>query len=140
MDSIQDFIQAAGQKVGVNEDSARTATGGLLQMIQKQVGDGEFSQLTSKIPGAADVLKAAPGESKGVGGLAGGLMDKVGGSLGGKLAGAASVMALFKKSGIDSGQAGNFVSMFFDFAKNKAGADLVGQILDKLPDVKKLLG
>ena len=42
--------------------------------------------------------------------------------------------------GLDLDQAGGFASLLTGVLKEKAGGDLVGGILEKVPDLKKLLG
>ncbi|MFH1755292.1 MAG: hypothetical protein ABIA59_06270 [Candidatus Latescibacterota bacterium] len=81
------------------------------------------------------------GDAKsGAASLIGSASKMLGGALGGKLGGAASVMTIFAKSGLDIGQAGQLVSLFFNFAKGKAAGGLIEQILGKMPEIKKMIG
>jgi hypothetical protein len=138
---MNDFIQMAVSKLGVSEQSAKSATGGVLDMIQKQVGGGDFSKLLGAVPGAADLLKSAPasGGSGGGGGL-GGILGAASGLLGGKAGSILGAASMLEKSGLSLDKAGPFVSMLMDYFKGKAGNDLVSQILGKVPDLKKLVG
>jgi hypothetical protein len=138
MNDLQGFVQTAAKDIGISSDTSSKATGGILNLIKDQAGEADFGKLVGSLPGAAALL--SQGKGSGGGGLLGSLGGAVSGSLGGKLGGAASVMGIFQKSGLNMDQAGKFVSMFFNFAKDKAGSDLVGQILGKMPDVKKLIG
>jgi len=142
MDSIQDFITQAAGNPGVSESSASSTTGGLLDLIKNQVADADGQEFVAKIPGAASLMAQAPqaAEASEGGGLMGGLMGKAGNMLGGNVGSALGVMGLFKQSGLNGDQAGSFVSMFFNFAKSKAGNDLVGKVLGQIPELKKLLG
>ncbi len=136
---MNDFIQMAVSKLGVSEQSAKSATGGVLDMIQKQVGGGDFSKLLGAVPGAADLLKSAPSSGGGGGGL-GGILGAASGLLGGKAGSILGAASMLEKSGLSLDKAGPFVSMLMDYFKGKAGNDLVSQILGKVPDLKKLLG
>lgn len=135
---MNDFIQMAVSKLGVSEQSAKSATGGVLDMIQKQVGGGDFSKLLGAVPGAADLLKTAP--ASGGGGGLGGLLGAASGLLGAKAGSILGAASMLEKSGLSLDKAGPFVSMLMDYFKGKAGNDVVSQILGKVPDLKKLLG
>ena len=54
--------------------------------------------------------------------------------------GSAALVGLVENSGMGIDKLGSFATMFVDFAKEKAGADLVGKIMDGVPDLKKVLG
>jgi hypothetical protein len=137
MDNMQEFVQSAARSIGVSGEAAESATGGLLNLIKEQAGRGDFEKLLGNLPGADVIASAAP--SSGSGSVLGGVGKALGGSLGGKLSGAASVLGVFEKSGLDLGQAGQLVTMFFNFAKGRAGSELIDQILGKMPEIKKLL-
>lgn len=132
-----EFVQSAAKQIGISDEAAKSATGGLLGLVKDQAGQGDFDQLREKLPGADSITSD---ESSGAGSMLGGAGKMLSGALGGKLGGAAGALGMFSKSGLDAGQAGQFVSMFFNFAKGKAGSGLVEQILGKMPEIKKLLG
>ena len=143
MQDIQDFIKQASGSLGIGEDSAGATAGGLLHLIKGQAAKADGDALVNAIPGAAQLMARTPqaaASSAGGGDLLGGIMSKAGGLLGGKAGSALSVMGLFKQSGLSGDQAGSFASLFFDFARSKAGSDLVGRILGQIPELKKLLG
>ncbi len=135
MTDFNDFVSSAAQSLGVSTDQAGQAAGGLLGMIKDKVDGGDADALMKALPGAESFV----GGGGGGGGL-GGLMGAASGLLGGKAGAALGVMGLFEKSGLDAGQAGSLVSMFFDFATKNAGGDLVNRILEQIPDLKGLLG
>lgn len=137
--SIQDFIASAAGSLGEDEGKIQSATGGLLQLIQDQVEEGDFHDLLSALPGASSLLGGASGGKSGDG-LLGGLAGMASSALGGKLGSSVGVLQLLGKSGLDSGQIGPFVSLFFGFMKQKGSSDLVGKILGKIPELAKLAG
>jgi len=132
---MQDFIKMATDQLGLSESNARSATGGLLGLLQ-QHGDKQDSQeLIDKLPGASDLLKQGGG-----GGLLGGLAGGLGSAIGGNVGGALGIAGALKGLGLDTDKLGPFISLFFSFAKQKAGADLIGRLLGKIPELAKLAG
>ena len=130
-----EFIQLAGKTLGIKEDTARSATGGLLRVIKDQVDTPLFESLTSALPGSAALVGAAPAkEAKGLGGMMGGLGGMASG-LGGKLGGAVGLAGALGASGLDAGKAGPFVKMFVDFVKQKASSDVVSALMKKVPQL-----
>ena len=138
---MQGFIDMAAGQLGITPDNARSASGGLLQMIQKNVDGGDFQQLLGAVPGAEEVLKAAPQTGGGGGGsLLGGLAGKAASMVGGQAGGALGLASLLGQSGLGASQATSFVSLFVDYLKGKAGAGMVSQILGQVPELKGLVG
>ena len=135
---MNDFIQMAVGNLGLSEDSARSATGGLLQLIQSQVGGDDARHLLNQLPGSQELLNTASAGSSG-GGL-GGLVSKIGGMFGGKAGAAAGIVGILDKTGLGVGKIGPFASLFVNFLRDKAGTDLVDRVLNKLPELKKLMG
>ena len=83
---MQDFIQSVVQNLGVDQGTASKATGGALQLLKQHTDGADFSALLDKLPGAADLLKAAPalsGGGEGGGGMLGGMLGKAASALGG---------------------------------------------------------
>jgi hypothetical protein len=133
---MQEFIQSVASKFGINEEQAKSATGGVLNFLKEQGPGAETDTLISKIPGAEDVMQSAPegGESterSGTGGMLGGV--------GSMLGGAGGALAALQGSGLQGGQAKEFVVMLVDYAKQKAGPEQVEQVLDKVPALKGFL-
>jgi hypothetical protein len=136
--SIQDFIKSAAENLGEDEGKMESATGGLLKLIQDQAGEGDFQELLSALPGASSLLSGDAGD--GGGGLMGGLAGMAASALGGKASSSLGVLQVLGKSGLDTGQIGPFVSLFFGFLKQKGSGELVGRILGKIPELAKLAG
>lgn len=49
------------------------------------------------------------------------------------------LLTTLQGAGLDAGKAGPFVSMFFSFARQKAGADLVGRVVSQVPALAGLI-
>ena len=129
---MQDFIQSVTSRFGISEGQAQSATAAALNFLKEQGGQ-DADNLIAKIPGASSVMQSSTTGQGGGGGLLGGL-----GGLAGKLGGAGGALAALQASGLDMGQAKSFASMLIDYAKQKAGAEQVEQVLSKVPALKNL--
>lgn len=157
---IDDFIKQATSQLGISEQSAKQATGGVLGLLKQNSDGGQFGQLMSKIPGADQLVSqfgnaAAPAQSSGgglggaLGGLlggggssgggGGGLMGMAAGLLGNKAGGAGQLLGILGNSGISPDKGMNFAGMLMGFLKQKGGADLLGGVLKNFPDLAKLI-
>jgi hypothetical protein len=137
MANWNDFIQESTRSLGLSEGTARSATGGILQMVRKQAGEGDFAQLQEKIPGADRLLQDAPtGKSEGgQGGILGGIMGAAGSALGGKGGSLMGLGAIATQSGLGD-KVGPFVSKFIDFIRSNAGEGMASTLTDKIPELK----
>lgn len=135
---MQDFINQVVGKLGTDEDTAKAATGGLLDIIQKHADPDDAGDMLAKLPGAVEMLKQAPAEDSG----GGGLMGSIGGALGALGGGDSPLGALsaLTKSGLSLDKIGDFASLFIQFIKPKLGADLLGRLVKKVPGLGTLVG
>lgn len=136
---MEDFIRSAASELGISEESSRSATSGLLGLLKENTGGSDFSELLNKVPGAQALLDQAPaagGDSGG--GLMGGLLGKVTAAVG-MDSGAAGLASVISNAGLDLGSATGFVGQFVGYLKGKAGGDVVGRLLNKVPDLKNLV-
>jgi hypothetical protein len=140
MTDLKGFIAEAAGSLGISSDQAGNATAGLLGFIQDQADGNDASAFLKALPGAEDLMNGGKTAEAKSGGLMGGLMGAASGLLGGKAGSALGVLSLFKSAGLDSGQAGGFVSLFFDFVGKNVDGALVSRILDQVPEIKGLLG
>jgi hypothetical protein len=134
---MDEFIQMAVQHLGISEDTARKATGGLLSFLQKHADSGSVQELFAKVPGAKELVQHAPqqgGEGKGGGGMLGGAL----GAASEKIGGAAGLMGVLKQSGLDADKIGPFVNKFVQFVRDKAGPGVADKLLSSVPQLKKL--
>jgi len=133
---MQEFIQSVVSQLGINEDQAKSATGGLLNFLKNQGGGNEAQTLIAKLPGAEDLMQSAGSSSEssgsvGGGGMLGGLTSAIGQGGG--------ALAALQGSGLSASQAGPFVKMLVDFARQKAGPETVERVLDKVPAIKAMI-
>jgi hypothetical protein len=147
MAGIQDFIGQATQKLGISKDAASAGAGGLLSMIQQNVGAADFGKLAAAIPGADALAKSGGGgggpgggSGGGLGGMLGGLAQKAGGLLGGNAGGAAGALGALAGAGLTGEKASGFLGMFMGFLKQHLKGDLLKNIASKVPGLGGLLG
>ena len=139
---IDEFIKQATSQLGVSEQAAKGATGGLLGMVQKATGGGgDFDQLMKRLPGAQNLMGGGGAAPAGGGG--GGLLGAAAGALGGKLPGglgqAAGLLAMLNQHGIGADKAGGFVNLFAQFIQGKGGGQILQSLLGKMPELKGLI-
>jgi len=135
---MDELIRQLTSQIGIDKSTANQAVGTVLSMLKKEGGDDLFSKIAAVIPGAQAAADTTPSptESAGGGGLLGSVMGMLGGSAGKGLALAAALKAL----GISEDKLGSFATIVIDFIKQKAGPDVVNQLVARLPMLKSMLG
>jgi len=131
---MDELIQQVVGKFGIDESSAQQAVGMVMSLL-KQEGKGDlFGKIAAAVPGAEQAADQAPNPEE-----SSGLMGKMAGMLGGNTGkGAALTMAL-KKTGLQTDQLSGFGELVINFLRDKAGSDVVDQIVEQVPMVKGLL-
>ncbi|MGI9519110.1 MAG: DUF2780 domain-containing protein [Pirellulaceae bacterium] len=139
---MDEFIQSVTSQLGIDESTAKNATGTALGFLKNGLGD-QFSAVAEKLPGAEDLISsAAPAESSDGGG--GGLLDSIKGAASSMLGGGAGegieLMGALQNTGLSTEQGGSFITMLIEFIKGKVGDGVMAQITDKIPMLKTLVG
>lgn len=147
---MEELIGRITDAVGIDEQTAQTAIGVILGFLNKEGPDDAMSQLVDAIPGAdafianlteggddaggglAGALGGLMGGSSGGGGL-GGLAGAVGGLMGGQTGGLMSAASELMSAGLDMGQIQGVTQEVVGFAREKAGDEVVGQIIAQIP-------
>lgn len=135
---MDEFIQLAMKSLGSDAGSTRAATGGILKLFKKHADGADFKQLLGALPGADAIMKEgpAPGLGEGLGGIVG---EVVGQMTGKPSAGEAiGSLSFLTRSGLDIGRITKLVPLFLQFARSKAGADLVARIAGTVPELDKI--
>jgi hypothetical protein len=156
--SMEELIGRITDAVGIDEQTAQTAIGVILGFLNKEGPDDAMAQLVEAIPGA-DAFIASLGDGGGEtgGGLAGalgglmggsggglgglggsggglgGLAGAVGGLMGGQSGGLMSAASELMSAGLDMGQIQGVTQEVVGFAREKAGDDVVSQIVAQIP-------
>jgi hypothetical protein len=137
---MQEFIESAAAKLGIDKAITEKATAAVLSFIKSKLGASDFGDLAAKLPGAADLAKSEGSSGGSGGGMLGGVMKMASSALGGGAGDALELTGKLKDSGLELDQFGSFGTMLMDFIKGKAGEGMVGKVLDNVPELKKLIG
>ena len=136
---MDEFIQMVTKQLGVSNETGKSATGGILKMIQDQIGGDLFAKVQEQLPGVQGLIGAAEksgaAETGGGGGLMGSLTSMAGSLLGGKAKGLADITAALSKSGLSLDKIPQFLSLLVGFLKDKLGSDLFASVAAKLPEL-----
>lgn len=140
---MDEFISMVTEKLGIGETEGKSATAGILGMIQGNVDESTFQSVLEKLPGADALLsensadEAAP--AAGGGGLLGSLTSMAGGLLGGgKKSGMTGMAVALAGSGLGLDKIGDFVSMLMGFMKEKLGDEMFQSVVSAIPGMDGL--
>ena len=117
---MQEMIGQLVKQLGVQEAQAKGGAGLIMKLAKDQLGD-DFGQVAKALPGAADLIKAAPAPdttTKLVGGLSSMLGDKAGG--------VASLASGFGQLKLDASMVSRFLPVIMSFVQSKAGPQIAG--------------
>ena len=125
---MQELIDQVTAATGLPEETARKALGIVLNLIQTQGNQTKVHELFEKLPGAAELARQQGGDGAGRGGS--GLLGMLaGGMMGGPLAAISKLSA----AGLSTDQIKALGTTTLDYAKEKAGAQLVREAAGAIP-------
>lgn len=130
---MNELVTRVAENVGLEPATAEKAVGMILGFLQREAADGPVAQMIESIPGASDLIAQYNGEGKGGGGLLGGLMSAIGGG---------GVMALGQQlmsQGLGMGEITSLAKETIAFAKEKAGADVVDEVVASVPGLSQFV-
>jgi hypothetical protein len=126
---MDELINRIVSNVGVDAATARDAVRIILSFLYQQGNREKVATLAAKIPGAAEFMDATEDDSAstlgGVGGLMGG--------------GAMAVLGKLQEIGLGMGQIQGVTKETVAFAKEKAGDDLVDDIVGSIPGLSQFV-
>jgi len=131
--SMNELVTRVAENVGLEPATAEKAVGMILGFLQREAADGPVAQMIASIPGATDLIAQYNGEGSGGGGLLGGLMSAIGGG---------GVMALGQQlmsQGLGMGEITSLAKETIAFAKEKAGADVVDEVVASVPGLSQFV-
>lgn len=109
---------------GIDPAAAEKAVGIILAFLRKEGPKEEIDQLFAAMPGAAEAAAAA--------GAPGGLLGAMGGGLMG-------VAARLTGLGLGMGEMQAIGSQFLAYAREHAGDEAIGQVVQSIPGLKQFL-
>ncbi|MBL8906803.1 MAG: DUF2267 domain-containing protein [Rhizobiales bacterium] len=123
---MEELVTLLSQKTGLDAARAEKALGIMLSLVKNQGDKQKVEELFAKLPGAAELAAQHGGDGAAKGGLLGMLG---GGLMGGPLAAIGKLQA----AGLTMDQIKLLGTTTLDYAKQKAGADLVRQVAGSIP-------
>jgi hypothetical protein len=145
---MHEFITLAVRTLGATEQTVRSATAGILDLLTRVAPAAEVQQLLSKLPGASDLLNAfrptpppppPPPPASGVASALADLVTNVAAAIQGTVGSGVAIVRLLGELGLDPQKAGQFARLFVDFARTQAGPELVDRIIDAIPGARSFL-
>ena len=123
---MQELIDRIVAATGLETARAEKALGIMLSLVKTQGNQAKVGELFAKLPGAAELASRHGGDGAGKGGLLGMLG---GGLMGGPLAAISKLSA----AGLSMEQIKVLGGVTLDYAKEKAGAELVKDVAGSIP-------
>jgi hypothetical protein len=118
---MDELIKRLVDDVGVDRTAAETAVGIILDFLAKEGPADKVQLLVAKIPGAEALQqKAAAAGGSGMGGVMGAGMSMM-------------------SAGLSMGQVQDITREFIAYAREKVGADAVGEIVDAIPGLSQFV-
>jgi len=115
---VDELVDRLVANVGIDRAVAEKSVGIILAFLLAEGPADKVIVLMDRLPGAETAAKAASNSAGGIGGLMGGIMG-----VGTKLMAA----------GLGMGQMQNVTREIIGFAREKAGEDVVGEIVGAIP-------
>ena len=137
---IEELVETASARTGLNVDQARTGLSAALALMQKHGDATKVSALLDAIPGSASL--AAQGSAltqQKSGGLMGGLMGGLGGASGAAMSDAMAMGQRLAREGITTSDMQAILPVAMNFVRDKTGQDLLRDVLGSIPGLGKLL-
>ncbi|MCV9997832.1 hypothetical protein OE766_06205 [Pararhizobium sp. YC-54] len=132
---MNELVSRVAENVGIDPATAEKAIGMMLGFLQREAADGPVAKMIEAIPGASEMVAKFNGaDSGGGGGLLGGLLSAVGAGGG--------VMALGQQlmsEGLGMGEITSLAKETIGYAKEKAGADVVDEVVASVPGLSQFV-
>ena len=116
---MEELIGRIVENVGIDEDVAKNAVGLMLGFLKNEGAADKVEAMMSAVPGVADAIEAAGGES-----VSGSVM-----ALGGKLMGA----------GLGMGDIQGVAKETISFAKEKVGESDIDEMVSSIPGLSQFI-
>ncbi|MDX0904381.1 hypothetical protein GOL75_16105 [Sinorhizobium medicae] len=130
---MSELVTRVAENVGIEAATAEKAVGMILGFLQREAAEGPVAQMIEAIPGAPELVARYNGEGSDGGVLLGGLMSAIGGG---------GVMALGQQlmsQGLGMGEITALAKETIAFAKEKAGEDVVDEVVASVPGLSQFV-
>lgn len=116
------------QGAGVTQTQAQGGTGALLQLAQRKMNTGDFTQLTQAIPDWQSFLSAVPALQQQPSALTG--LAKLAGNSNGTVGNLLTVVSAFQQLGITPEQMQQFLPLLLEYLNSSQGGSTAAQLLN----------
>jgi len=117
---MDELIGRLASELGVDQNTAETAVGIVLDFLSKEGPADKIKLLLAKLPGADALIQKATTAGVGTGGLMGAGMAMMG-------------------AGLSMGQVQDLTRQFIAFARQKIGGDAVDEIVAAIPGLSQFV-
>ena len=140
---MDELIKQLTGKFGVDASTATNLTAKTMEVVKENVGSELFSKISAAVPGLGDMLagdaEGAPSKPASSGGLMGMVTGLATSFLGKKAGSGLELGNILANAGISSDKLGGFLETIVEFIREKAGNEIVEQVLEKVPMLKALM-
>jgi len=124
---MEELITRLVSKTGISEDLAKSAIEIILGILAKDGPQDKVALVLDGLPGARELIGDTENKS---GGLLGGLMGSMG---------AMGALNKMTSAGLDMGQVQNVSKEIIGFAREKAGDDVVDDVVRSIPGLSQFV-
>lgn len=134
---MQELIERLESRLGIDEPTAEQVVGIILGAVKSEGPNESVDKLLRALPGADDLISKARSDVQETSSFGGILSHALAPLVGGELL--VEAFGKLKSVGLDMDQAKTAAYELMDFAREKAGSDVVDEILDETPALKNLV-
>lgn len=136
-------LQALASQTGLNLEMVQKGIGALLAFLKEKLGDDAAGSLMEAIPNAGELLQGfqasgTQGAGSAAGGVLGSLTEMAGKLLGGQAEDASDLVQKLTGTGFSMDQILAFLPKILEFLQSKLPPELLGRILEQLPNIPGL--
>jgi len=128
---MEELISRITSNVGIDEETARRAVSIILSFLKREGDSEKVAELAQRIPGAEAYVDEADS-----GGGGGGLLGGLGGLMGG---GVMAALGQLQGIGLGMGDIQAVTHETIGFAREKAGDDIVSDIVASIPGLSQFV-
>lgn len=140
---MNEFVKKVVSTMGIDAETAQSGAGALLKAARENLGAEDYAKVAQNVEGVDGLIDKSPqeaGAEEGISGVAQGLVGRAVEAVGGEQEGSLGVAALLGAAGLKPDQMPEFVEMFLEYLREKAGSDVVGNMVSKMSGLLDLKG
>ncbi len=130
---MNELISQLTKNLNIDQAQAEGGAGAIFNLVKQNLG-GDFSKISSALPGIEQLMKSAPAAADS--GALGGLLSSAANMFGNnQVGGLVQLAGIFKTLGIDMDTALKFLPIVKQFAESQGG-DICKQLIEKALSAK----